>query len=250
MEFILPDWHAPAHVKALTTTRVGGVSEPPYNSLNLGDHVGDRMVDVEQNRRSLLQTLRLNRAPQWLNQVHGVEVVKASDNGTVPQADACWTDETGLACIVMTADCLPVLFTNETGTQVAIAHAGWRGLQLGVLEATLKTFTPGEAVLAWLGPAIGPAAFEVGAEVREAFIGLDSVFAEGFRTLDRPGKYLADLYHLARLKLECAGVKHISGGQFCTYSDAGRFYSYRREGKTGRMASLIWIEKNQAVYCE
>ncbi|MDF2182322.1 peptidoglycan editing factor PgeF [Neptuniibacter sp. CAU 1671] len=250
MEFILPDWDAPTHIKALTTTRAGGVSESPYAGLNLGDHVDDQPTSVAQNRSDLIQTLGLTRSPQWLNQVHGVDVVKAADNGAVPQADACWTDEACLACIVMTADCLPVFFTNADGSKVAVAHAGWRGLQQGVLEATLKIFSPGDRVLAWLGPAIGPDAFEVGAEVREAFVGLGDQFAEGFSEQDQHGKYLADLYHLARLKLTQAGVEHVFGGQYCTYNDPERFYSYRRDGQTGRMASLIWIEERQVVDCE
>lgn len=244
MRLIRANWDAPAQVHALTTTRLGGQSLAPYNGLNLGDHVNDLPEAVSANRQLLMQATGLSRAPQWLQQVHGIDLVEAQADGQVRTADACFTATPGQGCIVMTADCLPVLFTNAQGTKVAAAHAGWRGLAAGVLENTLKTFDSGDRVLAWLGPAIGPLAFEVGAEVREAFVEQHAAAEEAFRTSPThpDDRFLADIYQLARIRLAAAGVTDVSGGEHCTFSDTENFFSYRRDGVTGRMASLIWIE--------
>ncbi|MBV1786706.1 peptidoglycan editing factor PgeF [Marinobacterium sp. D7] len=243
MKLIRADWQAPDHIHALTTTRLDGVSRAPFNGLNLGLHVGDDPASVAENRAMLTHALGLKRTPQWLSQVHGVAVVEARDDAQVREADACWSDQPGQACVVMTADCLPVLFTDRQGTRVAAAHAGWRGLVSGVLEATLQPFDDPGQVLAWLGPAIGPLAFEVGGEVREQFVRVQESCEMAFvPSPTSHDKWLADLYQLARLRLQAAGVQAISGGDYCTFTEAEYFYSYRRDGQTGRMASLIWIE--------
>jgi len=243
VKFVKAKWQAPDHVQALTTTRVGGVSQGAYKGLNLGDHVSDTAEHVQANRTLLSTELDLTRHPQWLTQVHGIEVVKAKDDAVCRQADACWTDEPGLACVVMTADCLPVFFSNAEGSQVAVAHAGWRGLLAGVLEETLLVFDNVSELHVWFGPAIGPNAFEVGPEVKNLFCdhdpGAESAFSE---SAEDTNKYLADLYALARLRLSKAGVKNISSCELCTYTDEENFYSYRRDGETGRLASLIWIK--------
>lgn len=240
MTLISADWSAPPHIRALTTTRLGGCSEGVYRSLNLGEHVGDAPERVAANRELLRQQLQWQKKPQWLSQVHGTGVVKASDAGVV-EADACWTDEVGLPCVVMTADCLPVFFTDTKGSRVAVAHAGWRGLVDGVLEQTLTVFPDPADVLVWLGPAIGPKAFEVGDEVRSQFCDVIAASNRAFVATATPHKWLADLYQLARLRLNAAGVQQIMGGQYCTFSQPEQFFSYRREGVTGRMASIIWI---------
>jgi len=290
---IRPEWPAPVGVSALVSTREGGASSGPWQGLNLGDHVGDDPDAVQANRATLQQALPEGTAIQWLRQVHGITVVRASRSGAVPEADACWTDEPGIACAVLTADCLSVLFCDRSATVVAAAHAGWRGLCAGVLEATVAALPvePGE-LLAWLGPAIGPTAFEVGPEVRDAYVGaalaaaadvgaalaeaaLAAAAAAGsahavepcaavptnqgdaasgyaaaaeaeilaaFTPAPRPDHYLLDLYALARIRLREAGVGVVYGGGFCTLSDPRRFYSYRRDGTTGRMASLIQLK--------
>lgn len=241
MDLIIPDWQVPARVRACVSTRAGGVSEGVYGELNLGDHVGDEPAAVAENRRRLLAELGLQRPAQWLRQVHGTEVVEARDDGLVREADACWSDRPGQACIVMTADCLPTFFSD--GERVAVAHAGWRGLVAGVLERTLDIFADPCRVHCWLGPAIGPTAFEVGDEVRAQFCAVSAAAADAFVPRDgHPGKWFADLYRLARQRLDAAGVASVSGGEYCTFSDPGRFYSYRRDGETGRMASVIWLE--------
>ena len=238
---IYPNWPVTAHVKAVTTTRHAGVSKGPYKSLNLADHVGDAADAVRQNRLSLQYKLSLPRQPAWLNQVHGDTVVDAAQSGECPSADASFTDQPHVVCAVLTADCLPVLFCDRRGTRVAAAHAGWRGLAGGVLESTVRALDtePGR-LMAWLGPAIGAGAFEVGGEVRQAFVEQHAEAAEAF--LARPqGHWLADVYQLARIRLRASGVTALYGGGFCTYSDRQHFYSYRRDGVTGRMASLIWL---------
>lgn len=244
LPLLRPDWPAPASVVALATTRAGGVSAGPYASLNLGDHVGDDPVAVAENRRRLQQCCPGLTAIGWLQQVHGVEVV-AADGARVACADAQFTDQSGVGCVVMTADCLPVLFCDRRGRRVAAAHAGWRGLCHGVLEATVAMFEHPAEVMAWLGPAIGPARFEVGPEVRAAFIERAGESVEAvaacFAPSARAGHWLADLYQLARLRLRSVGVTSIYGGGLCTFSDSERFYSYRREPVTGRMASLIYL---------
>ncbi|MGH1430202.1 MAG: peptidoglycan editing factor PgeF [Neptuniibacter sp.] len=243
MNFVTAQWQAPANVKAVTTTRLGGYSSAPFDSLNLGDHVDDDANRVEQNREHLLQNLGLGKAPQWLTQVHGTAVIKAQPDNVCRTADACWTDEQGVACVVMTADCLPVFFADSAGTRVAVAHAGWRGLLDGVLEQTLKVFPHPDDVYVWFGPAIGPEAFEVGEEVVEQFVSKQAEAQGAFVSVaGKNDKYLADIYQLASLRLLSSGVKNISGGDMCTYSDKKHFFSYRRDGQTGRMASLIWLD--------
>ncbi|MBW3165208.1 peptidoglycan editing factor PgeF [Ferrimonas balearica] len=235
------DWPAPANVRAISTDRLGGESVAPYESLNLGDHVGDEPAVVLANRAALSRDAGLPNEPAWLNQVHGTDVVCLPLTLAAPDADASYSAQAEQVCTVMTADCLPVLFCNADGTEVAAAHAGWRGLLDGVLEATLSRFQASpDAIMAWMGPAIGPKAFEVGPEVRAQFIARDASAAEAF--VARPnGKYLADLYALARQRLLQAGVTRVYGGEACTFSDPERFFSYRRDGQTGRQASLIWF---------
>lgn len=239
---LTPDWPAPGNIRAVMTTRLGGVSKPPYESLNLGEHVGDDPQSVEKNRNLLIACAGIPGAPFWLNQVHGTRVLDCAVSGQDRTADAVLADQPGQVCVVMTADCLPVLLCNSTGTQVAAVHAGWRGLVDGVVEVTLSRFKdPADKILAWLGPAIGPDAFEVGPEVRERFIQAEPQSAGAF-VPGRPGHWLADIYQLARIRLERAGVGFIGGGDYCTVTDHKRFFSYRRDGVTGRMASLIWME--------
>lgn len=247
------DWPAPAHVHAVVTTREGGVSIAPWDSLNLGTHVADDPMDVADNRARLLGALHALAPcdpPQWLNQVHGTVVLDADPDQekrlhVAPDADAVTTTERGLPCVVMTADCLPVFFCDKEGSRVAVAHAGWRGLCDGVLEATLKRFPDPANVMAWMGPAIGPEKFEVGDEVRAAFVAKQHEAAAYFRPSPNPGRWLADIYGLARLRLQQAGISSIHGGGLCTVTDNRRFFSYRRDGRTGRMASVIWISEKR-----
>lgn len=239
--FIIPDWPAPANVKALSTTRTGGFSAEPFASLNLGSHVGDDIESVAQNRASLRR--HLPTEPLWLNQVHGTMVVNASHASCGVDADAAIAHGAGSVCTVMTADCLPVLFCDKAGTAVGAAHAGWRGLCAGILETTVTAMKVApDGILAWLGPAIGPNAFEVGNEVRQAFLAHDDQAGAAFRANPNDDKWLADLYLLARQRLVACGVTQIFGGKQCTYTERKTFFSYRREGRTGRMASLIWLE--------
>jgi len=240
-DWIAPDWPAPARVRAVCTTRRGGTSLAPYDSMNPADHVGDSAVAVAENRAVLARELKLPAAPVWLQQVHGVAVVDASRVRGIPQADASWTGQDGVVCVVMTADCLPLLLRDRAGRCVAAAHAGWRGLAAGVIEQTVAALParPGE-LLAWLGPAIGPAAYVVGAEVRDCFLAHDAQAADAF-TAAASGGWHADLYRLARQRLARLGVHDVSGGGLCSYTERDRFYSYRRDGATGRMASLIWL---------
>lgn len=237
-ELLLPDWPAPARVRAVQTTRHGGCSEGVYASLNLGDHVGDDPVRVTANRDAL--SAGLPAVPYWLQQVHGTTAMRlpAADSNI---ADAAWTTLPGQVCVVMTADCLPVLLCDRAGLVVAAIHAGWRGLCHGVIEATVGAMgCPPENLLAWLGPAIGPEAFEVGPEVRAAFLERDPRAAAAFVSGDGD-RWLADIYQLARQRLHHLGVQAIYGGGQCTYQDAERYFSYRRDGQTGRMATCIWI---------
>lgn len=237
-DWLTPDWPAPANVRACVTTRAGGVSLAPFDSLNLGDHVEDDLQAVSANR--LLLTAQLHCQPAWLRQVHGIAVVEA-DPAQVAEADASWSATPGIASAVLTADCLPALFCDRAGTRVAAAHAGWRGLAGGVLEATLDALAlPPEQVLVWLGPAIGPTAFEVGAEVREAFVSIHVDADRAFRPSVNAGKLMADIYALARIRLAARGVMAVYGGGYCTVGDP-RFFSYRRAAHTGRFASLVWL---------
>ncbi len=236
---LLPDWNLPASVRAVMTTREGGRSRGPYESFNLGAHVGDDDEAVHANRRRLAARLGLVREPAWLRQVHGATVVRAESVTEDTEADASWTDQPGVACVVMVADCLPVLLASRDGERVAAAHAGWRGLAAGVLEETVRALGGGE-LTAWLGPAIGPDRFEVGPEVREAFVARSPEHAQAFREGDGD-RWLCDIYLLARRQLAALGVHDVHGGGFCTVTDP-RFFSFRRDGVTGRMAALIWRE--------
>lgn len=238
-DWLTPDWPAPAGVRACVTTRAGGASQPPFDSLNLGDHVADDPAAVAVNRQVLVEALDCR--PAWLQQVHSADVVEA-DCRQVPTADASWSAVPGTACAVLTADCLPALFCDRAGTRVAAAHAGWRGLAAGVLENTVAALgvEPAE-LLVWLGPAIGPQSFEVGAEVREAFVAVHAEAQHAFVPSTHAGKFMADLYALARIRLAACGVDAVYGGGLDTFSDP-RFFSYRRAARTGRFASLVWIE--------
>jgi len=237
--WIVPDWDAPPSVKALVTTRHGGVSHAPFDSLNLGDHVNDDPHAVAQNRAILRQLLPSE--PMWLKQVHGIRVANADQIVDNLEADASVAHAKNSVCAVMTADCLPVLLCNDAGTVVGAAHAGWRGLVSGVIERSVEAMAvPPASVMAYLGPAIGPQAFEVGDEVRQVFMAHDPAAQLAF--LPRgPGKWLADIYLLARQRLNALGVTRVYGGDFCTFTDNDRFFSYRRDGATGRMAALIWM---------
>ena len=239
-DWIVPDWPAPSRVRALITSRNGGGSTGPYASMNLGLRVNDDADVVDANRRLLKQFLPAE--PKWLNQVHGTAVVDAESIGRLVEADASVATSPGCVSVVLVADCLPILFADRTGSVVAAAHAGWRGLAAGVIENTVRALRmPPQNLLAYLGPAIGPAAFEVGNEVRDAFVAFDP--AAGYAFLpDKPDKWLADLYMLARQRLARAGLINVYGGGHCTYSDPERFFSHRRDKVSGRMAALIWIE--------
>lgn len=244
-EWITPDWPAAPHVRAVSTTRHGGIGEGSYASLNLSDYVGDAIDTVAHNRARLMQTLRMPSPPRWLRQVHGTRVLRVDaspQNETPPEADASVTQAGGVVCVVQTADCLPVLLCDRGGTTVAAVHAGWRGLAQGVIDAALAQLqVPNDQVLAWLGPAIGPAAFEVGDDVRDVFLAADENTAVAFHQR-AAGKWQADLYQLARLRLQRLGVANVYGGGWCTVTERERFFSYRRDGaKTGRMATLIWL---------
>lgn len=236
--FITSQWAAPSTVQAGTSCRQGGVSAPPYDSLNPASHVGDDPGAVATNRARL----GLPAEPSWLQQVHGTRVAVLEHNGRIGlEADAAYTRTSGVICAVLTADCLPVLLCDSAGREVAAVHAGWRGLSDGVIEATLGAFqAPADQILAWLGPAIGPEVYEVGEEVRRAFVEPDPDNEAAF-TPSRPGHWLMDIYALARRRLQQQGVEQISGGEYCTFTDSERFYSYRRDGVTGRMASVIWL---------
>jgi YfiH family protein len=237
---IVPDWPAPANVKALQTTRHGGISAAPYDTLNLGSHVGDNPQAVARNRQ-LLEPL-VPSEPVWLEQVHGTAVANADAASCRVQADACIARHRGAVCVVMTADCLPVLLCDEAGTVVGAVHAGWKGLAAGVIEAAVNAMEVApDKLMAWFGPAIGQEAFEVGAEVRAAFIAQQARAAEAFVAHGGQGKYLADIYLLARQRLEALGIGKVSGGNYCTYHQKDRFFSYRRDGATGRMGTFIWL---------
>lgn len=250
MEMILPQWDMQLPgIAALATTRAGGSSPAPYDDgrggggLNLGVHVGDAVDNVQRNRAQLRR--HLPAEPAWLTQVHGTTVLDAAQVHDAPEADASFTTQRGVVCAIMTADCLPVLFADAAGRVVGTAHAGWRGLAGGILENTVAAMRAAgaENLHAWLGPAIGPAQFEVGEDVLQAFAAKDAAMRTAFKPIaGRPGKYLADIYQLARQTLANVGVLAVTGGNFCTVSEPQRFYSYRRDGVTGRMAALIWLK--------
>jgi hypothetical protein len=239
---IRPDWPAPAGIHAFTTTRQGpGFSALPFYKFNLGSRCGDEPATVRKNRASLVDAYSLPSEPLWLHQVHGIEVaVDDGTRGSDPLADAAVTSLPGSVLSVLTADCLPVLFCNDQGTEVAAAHAGWRGLAAGMLEAAVAAMRSGpEQIMAWLGPAAGASRYEVGEEVRQAFLSADSGAEQAF-TVTRPGHYRIDMNAIARRRLQAAGIARVFGGEHCTIGDI-RFYSHRREQRTGRMASLIWM---------
>lgn len=242
---LVPEWPAPPQVRALVTTRSGGVSSGPYASLNLGLRTGDDPATVAENRAQL-QSL-LPQPPRWLAQVHGSTVVDADTLTNVPEADASVARRPGTVCAIMIADCLPILLTDHAGSCVGAAHAGWRGLAGGVIANTVARMpAPAADLMAWIGPGIGPDAFEVGEDVREAFCASAPERLKAFKPL-HSGKWLCDLPALARDALHRAGVTRVYGGTLCTYSDARRFYSYRRDRITGRMAALIWRDAQAAV---
>ncbi len=247
LDWIVPTWTASPNIGALATTRAGGVSAPPCALMNLGRAGGDDPMALVENRRRLAAFLP--SPPVWLDQVHGTAVATLTPESAAlpaPIADAAVTRDSGVVCAVLTADCLPVLFADRGGGAVGIAHAGWRGLAAGVLEATIAALsdlgTRPDDVLAWLGPAIGPERFEVGADVRDAFCA-DDHGAEAWFTPHGPDKWHADLYHLARRRLARCGVTRVTGGGFCTFTDTARFFSYRRDRECGRMAAAVWLGK-------
>lgn len=252
---IRPDWPAPTHVGAASTTRAGGVSPAPFDSLNLGATAGDDPDNVAANRRRLREALGLPGEPAWLRQVHGSRVVKLENfpslenegaetgGDEMPEADATWTDRPGVVCAILSADCLPILLCDDKGTRVGAVHGGWRGLADGVLPNAIEAMGGKPASLhAWLGPAIGPQRFEIGPEVRQRLMGGGRAPAEAFRPSDRRDHWLCDLYAVARHQLATAGLESVHGGGFCTVTERDRFFSYRRDGRTGRMATIIWME--------
>jgi len=247
-DWIVPKWPAPKNVTCITTTRANGYSQGKFSSLNLAQHVGDVAADVKRNRKSIIEKLELSDLPIWLNQQHGNKVFELplAENSRTEKlhADASFTTQVGVVCAVLTADCLPVMFCDRDGECVAVAHAGWRGLLAGVLENTLHAMpVRRDQTICWLGPAIGPSKFEVGAEVRQQFVDKDSGHVNAFQQKSK-GKFLADIYQLAMNTISANGVDAIYGGGYCTYTDKQRFFSYRRDGETGRMASIIWINSN------
>ncbi len=241
LEYITPNWPVPENIRCITTTRTGGCSLQEYSSLNFGNHVKDDATNVEKNRKIIKQDLQLPSEPVWLEQEHGSSVLKLGiDLAKNITADAAYTNEACVVCAVLTADCLPVAFCDQAGQHIAVSHAGWRGLVNGVLENTLQAMpVKNEKILCWLGPAIGPNKFEVGEEVVEQFVTIDEVHKNAF-TEQNNKKYLANIYQLARNILTKHDVQNVCGGEHCTYSESDTFYSYRRDGETGRMATLIW----------
>jgi purine-nucleoside/S-methyl-5'-thioadenosine phosphorylase / adenosine deaminase len=249
LSVIVPDWPAPSGAHAVFTLRTGGISQAPYDTLNVGAHVGDDAVAVRENRRRLRESLRLPAEPVWLQQVHGTAVVEldvlaaGGDATSSPSvADAAIASGSGRVCVIQVADCMPVLFAARDGSAIGAAHAGWRGLAAGVLEETVRKLqVPRSSLLVWLGPTISQQHFEVGDEVRAAFMSVDLGAASAF-VLNTRGRWQCDLYALARRRLALLGVESVFGGGWCTYADSARFFSFRRDGQCGRMAALIWLE--------
>ena len=244
MQAINPNWNVPKNIHAFTTTRTGGVSLAPYFSFNLGDHVGDNKSAVKTNRTLLVEKFGLPQTPIFLTQTHSTRVIQLPYSGQNLEADAVYTNVPHQVCAVMTADCLPVLFTTTSGNEVAAAHAGWRGLCDGVLEETVKCFqAKPEDIIAWLGPAIGPTAFQVGVDVVKQFVAVDEKAKLAFQPdAIEEGKYLGNLYQIATQRLNNLGITQIYGGNHCTFNEKELFFSYRRDNQTGRMASVIWFE--------
>jgi hypothetical protein len=241
IELIIPDWPAPGNVRACATTRIGGVSGQEFSSMNLAGHVGDRDDNVDENRKRLRDFAGLPAEPLWLQQVHGTGVADLAAESMQAAADASVSSKPGQVCAILTADCLPILLCSVDGKQVAAVHAGWRGLGSGIIEASLKMMSrDGRDLLAWLGPAIGPTAYQVGVDVRQTFVEKNRASAVFFGD-DGLGHWMADLYGLARQILEAQGVG-VYGGGFCTSTDSQRFFSYRRDGRCGRQATMVWLE--------
>lgn len=243
LHYIFPDWLAPKNVHAASTTRTNGHSKSPFDSFNLGYGTEDNPENVKANREQLKDELHLPSEPIWLHQLHSNQVIHAENNSNKPQADATYATKSGKICVVMTADCMPVLICNRQGTKVAAVHAGWRGLAAGIIENTLKAMKlDPEDTLVWLGPAIGPEVFEVGEDVIQQFLQTDPKAQLAFQVKDNK-KWLANLYLLAKQRLAQQGVTQVHGEGFCTFTDHQRFFSHRRDkGQTGRMATLIWLE--------
>jgi YfiH family protein len=246
-EFIYPEWDAPANVRALTTTRIGGYSEPPFDSFNFSLKSGDDVEVVKRNRTLLVESAGLPSEPVWLRQVHGNQVVDAATSKPYTEADGSYALGAGVVCVVLTADCCPVFLCDRQGSRVAVLHAGWRGLAHGVIEEGVRQMgVPGSELMAWLGPAIGPAAFEVGDDVYSAFREQGADVTVAF--VKKPdGKWLADIYLLVTQCLNTVGVYDVVGNNFCTASSRDRFFSYRRDGKCGHMASVIWLDRDATV---
>ncbi|MGH8469120.1 MAG: peptidoglycan editing factor PgeF [Gammaproteobacteria bacterium] len=239
---ITPDWPAPRWVRACSTTRMGGMSLAPYDSFNLAEHTGDDPMAVRANRNALYAALRIGVPPRWLEQQHGARVMDPADADAGPQADGACTSAAGIGCAVLTADCLPVLLCDRDGTRVAALHCGWRGIARGIIEAGIAAMQrPPSRLLAWLGPAIGPTVYEVGEEIREAFTALTGPLAASFQPASA-GRWTLDLTGAVRMLLEQHGASCVYGGEHCTYAEADRFFSHRRDGVTGRMATCIWLE--------
>lgn len=244
MQALYANWSAPGNIHAFTTTRTDGVSEAPFESFNLGDHVGDSKSAVKTNRTLLVEKFSLPQSPLFLTQTHSTRVIQLPYMGEHIEADAVYTNQPNQVCAVMTADCLPVLFTTKQGNEVAAAHAGWRGLCDGVLEETVKCFRANpEDILAWFGPAIGPTAFQVGQDVVDQFVAMDTNAQLAFQAdSNEDGKFLGNLYQIATQRLNRLGITQIFGGEHCTFTEKDTFFSYRRDNQTGRMASVIWFE--------
>jgi len=245
IQWLTPEWPAPPQIKAFSTTRLGGFSEHAFKSMNLGDHVGDHADKVAKNRATITSNLSLPDEPYWLKQVHSNKVVQVCDSSSgSEEADGSFTRQTSKVCVVLTADCLPILISNKAGTTVAAIHAGWRGLANGIVEVALGALgLPHESLLVWLGPAIGPTKFEVGDDVKAIFAKKTYNTDIAFKSKTK-NKWMLDIYQLARYNLNHYGVEHIYGGDQCTHSQSDKYFSYRRDGVTGRMASLIWINAN------
>lgn len=245
IEGIKPDWPAPSWIKAFTTLRTPGVSQYPYAQNNLAMHVGDNPEHVQTNRTKLNQQCHFLHEPIWLNQTHSTHIIEALPSQTPPgEVDGSWTRTVGLPCVVLTADCLPLLLCDEQGTVVSAVHCGWRGMLNGIIENAVQAIQPfaNGPLLAWLGPAIGPLHFEVGQDVRDLFVQRQPLAIQAFKSIDQSNKWMANIYQLAKLRLQTVNVTTIYGGNHCTFQEAVSFYSYRREGKTGRMATFIWID--------
>lgn len=238
MSWINPDWPVADNIHSAVTKRSGGLSQGAFSSLNLAGHVNDDIEQVQGNRQILKKKLHLPTEPVWLQQVHSNKTIKAELSLNQPEVDASYTDQPNIVCAVLTADCLPVLLASKNGDKIAAIHAGWRGLLAGIISNTVNALETTE-IIAWLGPAIGPDCFETGSEVKDAFVNKSKQFSSAF-TQTKQDKYLADIYQLARIELAELGVTAVYGGNYCTVTDEQRFYSYRRDGETGRMATLIW----------